>query len=158
MDYRDWFPMLWRERHRALDACAGVTPKEWKREHGFAQGSLFGLFAHIIECERGWVTEDLLREPYARLEAAEVERLFADPTATRARSEEVSHLTRRALTDFVPSRLAESRTGLDRDNKSATFTVEEIFLHLCTHELRHQGQVQAMLRLVGKKAPNLAWI
>ena len=158
MDYRDWFPILWRERHRALEACAGVTAEEWKREHGFASGSLRSLFAHIVECERGWVTEDLLREPYARLEAAELDRLYADPAAARARSEEVATVTRRALEALVPSSLAEKRGGLDRDNKPATFTVEEIFLHLCTHELRHQGQAQAMLRLLGKKAPNLDWI
>jgi len=27
-----------------------------------------------------------------------------------------------------------------------------------THELRHQGQLQAMLRLPGKAAPNADWI
>jgi uncharacterized damage-inducible protein DinB len=27
-----------------------------------------------------------------------------------------------------------------------------------THELRHQGQLQAMLRLLGKAAPNADWI
>ena len=158
MDYRDWFPILWRERHRALDACAGLTPEEWRREHGFASGSLLRIFAHVVECERGWVTEDVLREPYARLETPELERIYADPESTRARSEEVARGTLRALEQLVPGRLAESRSGLDRDNKPATFSVEEIFLHLCTHELRHQGQIQAMLRLLGKKAPNLDWI
>jgi uncharacterized damage-inducible protein DinB len=158
MDFRDWFPILWRERHRGLDACRDLTPEEWRRQHGFASGSLQRLFAHAIECERGWITEDVLREPYERLSDEAIERLFADPAAVRRRSEEVAAITRRALDTFVPARLAEIRSGLDRENQRAEFTVESILLHLVTHELRHQGQVQAMLRLLGKKAPNLDWI
>ena len=159
MDYRDWFPMLWRERHRALEACDGLSAEAWRCQHGFASGSLQGLFAHIVEVERGWVTEDILREPFQRLDAAEIERIFADPAAARARSEEITARTRLVLAAYVPSRLGERRSALDRDNRPAEFTVEQILLHLVTHELRHQGQIQAMLRLLGRAAaPNLDWI
>jgi len=158
MDYRDWFPMLWRERHRALDACRDVTAEEWRREHGFASGSLQKLFAHIVECERGWITEEVLGGTFVRLDEAGIDRLYADPASTRRRSEEITAATQRVVAEFVPARLHEQRSGLTRDNSPGTFTVEEILLHLCTHELRHQGQIQAMLRLLGKKAPNLDWI
>jgi len=159
VNYRDWFPILWRERHRALDACRGLSPEAWRRQHGFASGSLQGLFAHIVEVERGWVTADILGEPFERLDAAGIERLYDDPETARARSEEVVANTSRVLAEYVPSRLGEPRVALDRDGKPATFTVEEILLHLCTHELRHQGQIQAMLRLTGMPAaPNLDWI
>ena len=159
MTYRDWFPILWRERHRALDACAALTPEEWRRPHGFASGSLQGLFAHIVEVERGWVTADILQAPFTRLDAAEIERLYVDPDSTRARSEEVTARTRRVLEAYVPARLGETRSALDKDDRPATFSVEEILLHVCTHELRHQGQIQAMLRLLGRPAaPNLDWI
>jgi len=159
MTFLDWFPILWRERLRALDACGGLSAAEWRRQHGFASGSLQGLFAHIVEVERGWVTEEILREPFARLDAAEVERIYADPASTRTRSEEVAARTRRVLDEYIPSRLGETRSCLDRDNEPADFTVEDILLHLCTHELRHQGQIQAMLRLLGRPAaPNLDWI
>ena len=159
MTYLDWFPILWRERHRALEACGGLTPEEWRHPHGFASGSLQRLFAHMMECERGWITEDVLREPYQRLSDDEIERIYADPASSRLRSEEIARITRRALGEFVPARLAEIRSGLDRDNRPADFTVEQIFLHLVTHELRHQGQAQAMLRLLGRPAaPNLDWI
>jgi uncharacterized damage-inducible protein DinB len=105
------------------------------------------------------VTEEILKAPYTRLETAEIERVFADPASTRSRSEAITAGTRRVLDEYVPSRLGETRSGLDRDNRPAEFTVEQIFLHLCTHELRHQGQIQAMLRLLGRPAaPNLDWI
>jgi len=158
MTFLEWFPILWRERHRALDACGGLSAAEWRRQHGFASGSLQGLFAHIVEVERGWVTEDILREPFARLDDSEIERVYADPAATRRRSDEIAARTRRVLEEYVPARLGEIREALDKENRPGTFTVEEIFLHLCTHELRHQGQLQAMLRLLGKPAPNLDWI
>lgn len=158
MDWRDYFPLLWRERHRALDACGALSAEEWRREHGFASGSIQKLFAHIVEVERGWVAEDIQRETFQRLEDAEVERLYTHPAAARQRSEEILAVTTRALAEYVPHRLSEIRSGLDRENEPGTFTVEEIFLHLCTHELRHQGQIQAMLRLLGRKAPNLDWI
>ena len=35
---------------------------------------------------------------------------------------------------------------------------EQILTHVFTHELRHQGQIQAMLRLLDKPAPNADWI
>jgi uncharacterized damage-inducible protein DinB len=158
MDLRDYFPLLWRERQRALEWCADLSAEEWRREHGFASGSIQKLFAHIIEVERGWITEDVRREPFERLDDAAIERLYADPAAAKLRSEGVAGVTRRTLKEYVPARLAETRSASDRENQPATFTVEEIFLHLCTHELRHQGQIQAMLRLLGRKAPNLDWI
>ncbi|HET9952081.1 MAG TPA: DinB family protein, partial [Candidatus Eisenbacteria bacterium] len=75
------------------------------------------------------------------------------------RSEEIAARTRRVLDEYVPSRLGETRSALDREDRPATFTVEELLLHVCTHELRHQGQIQAMLRLLGRPAaPNLDWI
>lgn len=159
MDFRDWFPILWRERHRALDACRDLSSEAWRRQHGFASGSLQRLFAHMMEAERGWVTEDILREPYERLSDEAIERLYADPAAARLRSEAIAAITRRVLDEYVPKRLQEIRSGLDRDNRKAEFTVESILLHLVTHELRHHGQAQAMLRLSGMKAaPNLDWI
>jgi len=158
MEFREWFTILWRERHRALGACGDLTPEEWRRQHGFASGSLQRLFAHAMEAERGWITEDVLREPYERLSDEAIERLFVDSAAARRRSEEIAATTRRALDEFTPARLQETRSGLDRDNQRAEFTVEAIFMHLITHELRHHGQIQAMLRLLGKKAPNLDWI
>lgn len=159
LDYRDWFNFLWRERARALEACRDLSPEAWRQQHGFSAGSLQGMFAHLVEVERGWVTEDILRQPYTRLDPAAIERVYADPAATRARSEEIAAVTRRMLEEYVPSRLGEPRSGLDRDNRPATFSVEEILLHLVTHELRHHGQIQAMLRLHGfPAAPNLDWI
>jgi uncharacterized damage-inducible protein DinB len=86
-----------------------------------------------------------------------VESIVSTPTRFRSAARR-SRPCPGVVAEFVPARLHEKRSGLTRDNTPGTFTVEEILLHLCTHELRHQGQVQSMLRLLGKKAPNLDWI
>jgi uncharacterized damage-inducible protein DinB len=70
----------------------------------------------------------------------------------------VAEQTRRVLTTFMPARLAELRRGTEMDGTETTFTVEQILTHVFSHELRHQGQLQVMLRLLGKPAPNADWI
>jgi uncharacterized damage-inducible protein DinB len=62
------------------------------------------------------------------------------------------------LSAYVPARMGETRMGLDIHEREVPFTVEQILAHVFTHELRHQGQLQAMLRLLGRKAPNADWI
>ena len=62
------------------------------------------------------------------------------------------------LAGLDASRLAETREATDREGAPATFTVAEILMHVVTHELRHHGHVQAMFRLLGRRAPNLDWI
>jgi len=156
--YERWFEHLWRERHRALDACAELTDEEWRREFGFAAGSLRGMFEHIIEVERSWVEDDILAAGVSRTETPRRDDWYADPRTTRRRSEEVAQITRRLLAGLDASRLAETRHAKDREGGPATFTVAEILMHVVTHELRHHGHVQAMFRLLGRKAPNLDWI
>jgi uncharacterized damage-inducible protein DinB len=158
MRYERWFELAWRERHRALDACVGMPDGEWRREHGFAAGSLRGMFEHIIEVERAWVGNVILRAGGPRPEAEALAAWYVDAVAAKRRSEEVAVETRRLLAGLDASRLAEKREGTDREGAPATFTVGEILMHVVTHELRHHGHVQAMFRLLGREAPNLDWI
>jgi uncharacterized damage-inducible protein DinB len=158
MGYERWFELVWRERHRALDACADMTDDEWLREFGFASGSLRGMFEHIVEVERSWVQDDILAGGAPPPDAAQLAAWYADPRAARRRSEEVGQGTRRLLAGLDVSRLGEKREASDREGAPATFTVAEILMHVITHELRHHGHVQAMFRLLGRKAPNLDWI
>ena len=51
----------------------------------------------------------------------------------------------------------ETREVKGADGSSIRLTVEEILTHVFTHELRHQGQLQVVLRLLGKKPPNADW-
>jgi uncharacterized damage-inducible protein DinB len=158
MDLNDYFDSTWAARGRLLAAAESLSPEEWAREFPFSWKSIRNLFAHVIEVEGSWIVEDILREPWERPSAEEVPSRYATVAATRARSEEVAAVTRRVLRDCVPGRLRETRRGTLVDGAPADFTVEQILTHVFTHELRHQGQIQAMLRLLGKPAPNADWI
>ena len=57
-----------------------------------------------------------------------------------------------------PAKLQETReAGGAEPGTRVLLTVEQILTHVFTHELRHQGQLQVVLRLLGKKAPNADW-
>lgn len=153
------FEATWAARERMLDACDTLTPEEWAREFPFSWKSMRGLVAHVIEVEDSWIREDVEQSEWTRPAKDEVEERYATPALARSRGRAVTANTRRVLGLFVPARLAETRTAPDRDGKPAKFTVEQILTHVYTHELRHQGQLQAMFRLLGRdRAPNLDWI
>jgi uncharacterized damage-inducible protein DinB len=158
MNLKDYYESTWDARARLLDACAALTREEWTREFPFSWKTVQRLLGHIIEVERSWMLEDIEQSTYAWGGDEARERLYGTVDLTRATSLEVQALTRRVLDAYVPGRLGETRTGKDAKGHPATFSVEQILTHVFTHELRHQGQLQAMLRLLGKAAPNADWI
>lgn len=158
MDLKDYFEYTWGARARLLEACASLSREEWTREFPFSWKTVQRLFGHVIEVERSWMLEDIEQVPYRWGGDADLERLYGTVDLTRATGLEVETITRRVLQAYVPRRLAETRTGKDVHGQPATFTVEQILTHVFTHELRHQGQIQAMLRLLGKTTPNADWI
>jgi uncharacterized damage-inducible protein DinB len=158
VDLKDYFEATWRARGRLLAAAALLSPEEWTREFPFSFKSLRDLFAHVIEVEGSWVMENIEKSEWKYPDAGEVARNYATPQMARARGERWRTRTRRVLDAHVPDRLLEVRRGTEIDGTETTFTVEQILTHVFTHELRHQGQLQAMLRLLGKAAPNADWI
>ena len=158
MDLRELFEHTWAARARLLDAFDELTPEEWTREFDFSWKSVRNLFAHVVEVERSWILEDVERGKYVWAGDEALERHYGTAVTARARARQVQEDTRRVLAAYVPSRLGETRTGLDINEREVPFTVEQILTHVFTHELRHQGQLQVMLRLLGKKAPNADWI
>ncbi len=158
MFLRNYYEELWKAREKLLDAAEKLTPEEWGREFDFSWRSMQLLFAHIIEVERSWMVEDIRGQEYAAEIEAVIKRRYATPTLTRARGREVAEVTRAVLQEYeVPNKLAETRPVKGADGGAITLTVEEILTHVFTHELRHQGQLQVILRLLGKKPPNADW-
>ncbi len=158
MDLKDYFEATWEARGRLLTAAEQLTPDEWAREFPFSWKSMRNLFAHIIEVEGSWVAENIERGEWKMPGEPEIARTYATPHMARARGEEVAEQTRRTLIAHVPDRLREMRRGSLMDGTETNFTVEQILTHVFTHELRHQGQLQIMLRLLEKAAPNADWI
>ncbi len=158
MTLRDYFEATWVARGKLLDAAGALTPEEWAREFPFSFRSLRNLFGHVIEVEGSWVAENIETGEWRFPAQAEIERMYATPAMARARGAEIADRTRRVLSEYYPARLQELRRGTQMDGTEGTFTVEQILTHVFTHELRHQGQLQAMFRLLGNVPPNADWI
>jgi uncharacterized damage-inducible protein DinB len=158
MDLKDYFEATWEARGRLLTAAVGLSSEEWTREFPFSWKSVRNLFAHVIEVEGSWVGENIEKGDWKYPDEAEIARRYATPGMARARGDEIAKMTRRVLEAYMPARLSELRRGTQMDGSEASFTVEQILTHVFTHELRHQGQFQVMLRLLGKPAPNADWI
>lgn len=158
MDLKDYFEATWEARGRLLTAAAGLSPEDWTREFPFSFKSLRNLFAHVIEVEGSWVGKNIEKGDWEYPDDDEIARRYAIPGMARARGEEIAKRTRNVLAAYMPARLREIRRGTQMDGKETTFTVEQILTHVFTHELRHQGQLQVMLRLLGRPAPNADWI
>jgi uncharacterized damage-inducible protein DinB len=149
----DYFEQTWAAREKLLTAAEALTPEEWGREFDFSWRSMQLLFAHIIEVERSWMIEDIRGTKYPAEDEAAIKRRYATPALTRVRGHEVAAITREVLAEYAtPAKLHETRPA-----GSTQLTVEEILIHVFTHELRHQGQLQVILRLLGKKPPNADW-
>ena len=158
MDLPDYFEQTWKAREKLLDAAKGLTPEEWAREFDLSWRSMRKLFGHVIEVERSWMMDDIQGRKYPYPGEAEIASLYATPAKARAQGREVAEITRSVLAEYAaPAKMKETREVNGADGSRIRLTIEEILTHVFTHELRHQGQLQAVLRLLGKKPPNADW-
>ncbi len=153
-----YFEQTWIAREKLLDAAEKLTPEEWAREFEFSWRSMQLLLAHIIEVERSWMLEDIRGKKYESEDAAAIKRRYVTPAKAREEGREVADITRSVLAEYAaPAKLHETREVNGADGSRIHLMIEQILTHVFTHELRHQGQLQVMLRLLGKKAPNSDW-
>ena len=158
MYLEEYYEQTWNAREKLLEAAEALSPEEWSREFEFSWRSLQLLFAHVIEVERSWMIEDIGGSKYAAEDPAAIRKRYATPALTRAQGHEVADVTREVLSEYAsPAKLHETREVKGADGSVIHLTVEEILTHVFTHELRHQGQMQVILRLLGRKPPNADW-
>ncbi len=158
MGLKDYFEQTWIAREKLLDAADKLTADEWSREFDFSWRSMQKLFAHIIEVERSWMLEDIRGKKYPADSDDEIKRRYATPAKARAQGLEVADITRSVLAEYgTIAKMNETREVGGAGGTRIHLTIEQILTHVFTHELRHQGQLQVVLRLLEKKAPNLDW-
>jgi len=109
--------------------------------------------------EQTWIAREKLLDTAEKVTPEEwAQRRYPTPAAARAQGGEVAEITRSVLAEYAsPAKLNETREVKGADGSLTRLTVEQILTHVFTHELRHQGQIQVVLRLLGKKPPNADW-
>ena len=159
MDLAVCFEQTWRARAKLLAACERLPRSLWRRRVPFSYGTLHTFFAHIIEVELSWMKEDILGKAYVGGFADGGKRYYWTPAKARARGRTVAAVTRRVLRAYRGRRLEETRRVARFGRKGFDLlTVERILTHVYTHELRHQGQIQSVIRHLKKTPPNIDWI
>ena len=136
-----------REILRSLEAApppgptgAGVPPRAVE------------VMAHLVGAEWAWLRRLGPKSPdmtvWPNLSLEECDRQLRTLSAT----------WKAYLDGLTPAALGRALSYVNFKGEHWTNTVGVILTHVFTHELRHQGQIQAMLRLLGRKAPNADWI
>jgi uncharacterized damage-inducible protein DinB len=159
MDLPTCFANTWRARAKLLAACERLPRSAWRKRLPFSWKTLEAAFAHIIETELSWMKTEILGERYVDGFADGGARHYGTPARVRARGRAVASVTRRVLRAYDPKGLKETRTVPRFGRKGYDIrTVDQILTHVYTHELRHQGQIQAAIRYLKKTPPNADWI
>ncbi|HXW62618.1 MAG TPA: DinB family protein [Candidatus Acidoferrales bacterium] len=141
-DYNSW------ANHRALEACAAVTPAEFTRDLGSSFRSLRDTLAHIYGAEWIWLERWHGRTPAALPSSTD----FPNLETTRRRFAEID----RDLVDYVASLTAgDLQRVMDiKTTAGAVYSqpLWQMLQHLANHSTYHRGQVTTLLRQLGAKA------
>jgi uncharacterized damage-inducible protein DinB len=133
-----------------LDAVRNLPDESIRRDFGMSHQSLLGTMVHVVAAEEIWLSR-WKGAPRAKLRGIDD---ISSLEALGAYWDEV----RKERDSFVGS-LAEA--DLDRELEMTTTTgttyrhrFADMFRHVANHSSYHRGQVAAMLRLLGVKAPS----
>jgi len=151
----DWKYSAWATR-RLLDACARLTIEERTRDLGMPHGSVLSTLDHMYRSEEFWagclvanemppMDEIGETEPQAPRELETLERLW--PTVWEQVDQWLSSLSEEELNETLTSRIAAGR--------DFEFTRWQLILHSVNHSTLHRGQIAGMLRMMGKRSPNV---
>jgi uncharacterized damage-inducible protein DinB len=141
-DYNAW------ANHRALEACASVTPEQFTRDLGSSFHSLRDTLAHIYGAEWVWLERWHGRMPTGLPSGVD----FPDLEMARRRLTEID----RNLVDYVASlnagdlqRVMEIKTTAGVPYAQPLW---QMLQHVANHSTYHRGQVTTLLRQLGAKA------
>jgi uncharacterized damage-inducible protein DinB len=140
-DYNAW------ANQRALEACAGLTGEQFRRDLGSSFRSVRDTLAHVLGAEWVWYERFQGRSPTALPPGME----FPDLASVRAHWAELE----RNLMSFVAGLTAPNlaRVFEVRTLKGAIYAngLWQMLQHVVNHGTYHRGQVTTMLRQLGAK-------
>ena len=133
--------------HRALDACAVLTPDQFTRDLGNSFPSVRDTLAHILGAEWIWHERWRGRSPTTLLTAAE----FPDLASIRARWSAVESDVRTLVEGLDEARLARVHEYRLVSGLASAQPLWQLIQHLVNHGSYHRGQITMMLRILGTK-------
>ncbi len=144
-DYNYW------ARDRQLEACAVLSQAEFHRSTGNGCPSAGDALTHLVGVEWLWLERLRGRSPKA-LPPAES---FPDVAAIAGRWRSVEADMREYLARLDEQVLACPLTYTNLRGEAWSYPVWRVLLHVINHQTYHRGQVNTLLRQLGKKAAPL---
>jgi uncharacterized damage-inducible protein DinB len=140
-DYNAW------ANHRAVEACAPLTPEQFTRDLGSSFRSVRDTLAHNYGAQWLWLERWHGRSPAGLPSGAE----FPDLETLRARFVEVD----RNLVDYVASLTGDDLQRVVHIKTTAGVPhaqpLWQMLQHMANHSTYHRGQIATMLRQLGAK-------
>lgn len=140
--------------HERLDLLLrhlATVPEELLHQpiSGFGHPSIWKQLVHILTCEEGWV-HDLQNKVFPGWNEEDCPTMAA-LLAAKGRIREATGTYLGGLSEEqLNTTLAEHPVDWGGELRSPAF----ILLHVITHAFHHKGQVVAMLRILGRPAPD----
>jgi len=133
--------------HRTLEACAALTPAQFRQPAPSSFPTIYGTMHHIMGVEWLYLERFHGRSPSSLLPGE----TFADVAAMSARWQEI----KKGLEDYVrspdlgdPERIVEYK---NMKGKPFRYPLRALLQHVVNHSTYHRGQVVTQIREVGGK-------
>ena len=142
-DYHYWITA------QVLDACAALTPDQWREPRGHSWGSVHGVAAHMLAAETIWLRRWQGESPQALLAAEAVPALAAVRGAWAPIEAEV----RAFIAGCDEARLAADFTYVNTRGQTFSLPLGAVMLHVANHGTHHRGELAAMLATLAVPHP-----
>jgi uncharacterized damage-inducible protein DinB len=148
-DYTEWANGL------ALDAAAGLSEENLRRDFGISHGSIFGTLLHMAGAEWIWLERWHGRSPAkAEAWARWTTESCADLKTLNERWQDIIERRTSFHADLDESRLmAELPFKLLSGDPNSMRLVDQM-QHVTNHATLHRGQVVGMMRQLGVEPPS----
>ena|SRR6266498_3113940 len=148
-DYTEWANNL------AMNAAAGLSGENLRRDVGISHGSIFGTLAHMAGAEWIWLERWHGRSP-AKSEAWSLwtTESCADLATLNQRWNEVVDRRAQFISDLDEPRLAAELPFKLLSGDPNSMKLVDQMQHVANHATLHRGQVVGMIRQLGIAPPS----
>jgi uncharacterized damage-inducible protein DinB len=141
-------------RESLLDALDSLSYSELVSNQEVGRGSIRNILVHLLETEIYWMYTVIgCNSEQDRLDKTD----FEDVDSIRRKWKETEVVTREMFKNQNEGTLQYVKSVRWGD-RTVSFTVAKVFIHMATHEIHHRGLIIGLLRKLGYKPPDVNMI
>ena len=156
--FRELYDYNYWARDRQIEACTALTEEQFLRPMGNSFSSIRDTLAHLLFAEWVWQERWHGKSP-SQADAQELAaEKFPNLAAIRERWRVVEKNVRGYLAGLNEQVLNQPLTYSNLKGERYTYPLERTLFHVLNHQTYHRGQVTALLRQLGAKAPHIDYL